>query len=132
GAAHPHTGVDAVAGVGLGADGPLGADRLPLVLLAHRGIVFESAGSQDHTAPGADRLLFSVPLDGDTGYPAVLGDEVDDGGAQPHGHTRAAQSRTQATRECLAHGQLDAFALREPRQPARPEFRQLPSTLRVA
>src|SRR5699024_3453830 len=83
-------------------------------------------------APGADRLLFSVPLDGDTGYPAVLGDEVDDGGAQPHGHTRAAQSRTQATRECLAHGQLDAFALREPRQPARPEFRQLPSTLRVA
>ena len=63
-----------VAGIGLG---PGDRGRLGLILLAHREIVREAAGVEQHAAPSLDRLAAIGTIDDDPGHPVTLHDEID-------------------------------------------------------
>ena len=99
---------DAVAGVGLGADRPLGGDRGALVLHPHLLVVLEPARAEDHAAAGPDQFGLSrfgcVGIaDIDAAHHAVLDIQVGERRVQPHRHPGLLQADPQRRDQRTAH-----------------------------
>ena len=99
---------DPVAGVGHRADGPLGADRLTLVLPAHGLVVLEPAAAQNHGAPRLDQPRFvglrrgGVP-DVDAAHHPVLDIEVGERGVEQDRNAGLLQSDSQRCDQGASH-----------------------------
>ena len=101
-------GQDAVAGVGDGADGPLGGDRRALVLHPHLLVVLEAAAAEDDSAAGPDQPRLGASgfvgvAHVDAAHDAVLDVQIGQRGVQLHGDAGLLQADPHRRDQGAAH-----------------------------